>query len=262
MEIASPDPLYKPSIKVQKPQILKTPVEKKEKCPGILHPTIFAGHNVAVRLNDAAQKSIIEESLKRIGSNICSETNPIIDIVVSDKPIRIVPMPINYRSRGNRLAAAIKKQAETTNQPQVVLVQQIPWALKQTKSQEETTEVKDKEVFKGIVVADETHVKRPLFRQMTKMPTLYFADIPRGYFFTPFTQPPQDPVKLVQKYENYSKQKDEKQATPLGPADDGFCEICGCSFKDAKAHHESPEHQAKANDESLWKDFDSLECYL
>ena len=253
------DPLLKPIVRVSKPEIKHEIAEKKQNSLGILHPCIFKGMSTVVRLENAMLKKIIEESLRIVGSIILPETSPIVDIIVSDKPITIVTLPLNQRSRGNRMATAIRHTATPVSQPQVILLQQIPWAFQRHKKPEQTTPQKaDQQSFKGVVVADEAHVKRPLYRPMEKMPVIYDCEVPKGYTFTPFAQPPQDPTILLQKYQNYHKNKEKKQAALLGPADDGFCEICGCSFKNAEQHHNSPEHQAKANDNDLWADFDAF----
>ena len=260
-EKAVQDPLFKPIVKVTKPDIKKQIEEKKQVSLGILHPSIFKGMSIVVSVENAQQKLIIEHTLQIVGAVILPETSPMVDIIISDKPIRVVMPPQTYRSRGNRMAAAILQQQnqQKINQPHVVLIQQIPWAFQRIKKDKSVSHQKPDTPFKGVVVADKNHVKRPLFRPMENMPTLYCdCEVPRGYNFTPFTQPPQDPTILLQKYENYQKHKEEKQASLLGPADDGFCEICGCSYKNAEQHHNSPEHKAKANNEKLWADFDAL----
>ncbi|EAY04924.1 hypothetical protein TVAG_016960 [Trichomonas vaginalis G3] len=240
------------------------PVQKEPL--GILHPNMFTGLKILIRIQDTTVRSQVAACLSAIGAKICPENFPAVDAVVSDRPIRLIStqqMNIGM-SRGNLLAAQMARHMSSS--PQVILLSQIPWAnvqkpLTQASKIQETqhiVETQEATPFVGIVVADDKSCYKPLFKQMNKMPVIFDNSVPRGYYFTPFTQPPKDPSVLLAKFANYSKQKEECNAAQMGPSDNGFCELCGCSFKNAQAHRMSPEHVNNMQVEKKWAEFDAL----
>lgn len=250
--------------KIEITNVQESPAQHPKEVLGILHPNSFHGLKVNIRIQDIAVKQQVSSCLSTIGAVLCPDTFPAIDAVVSEKPIRLISPQLNSfgRSRGNLLAAQSTKMP--LKSPQVILLAQIPWALvsKQyidpVKGQAVVEIQESAEQFVGIVVADEKSAYKPFFKPTTKMPQLYACEVPRGYYFTPFTQPPKDPTQLLQKYANLSKQKIEGLCVQTGPSDDGYCELCNISFKNAEAHRCSAEHQRNAQNDKKWADFDAL----
>jgi hypothetical protein len=72
------------------------------------------------------------------------------------------------------------------------------------------------------------------------MPTLHFGWIPRNYAGSLFVQPPD--------FEAVPKTRDA--AVPPkptdGPDDNGYCELCSCTFQSAIGHRNSGEHLRRA----------------
>lgn len=233
---------------VKEPAPIRSP--KRGKAPGILHPFLFENKCVLVNIYDAQQRANVEQAMRALKAITFSELQPVVDIIITDG---IAPQPTmrQTNTRGSKMAAAAISNKESI----IVNVSQIPWALK-CHAVPEPEELKSKEALpNAIVVADSRCGYRPLYKQMTKIPELYFNVVPRGYFFTPFTQPPDNAEAIVQKYASYNGIPNK---IPDGPREDGFCELCGVSYHGALAHRETAEHVRRANSEQIWSTFDDF----
>jgi len=244
-----PNEIIKKRIEPINQQIL--PQRAKEEL-AILHPSTFCGLSVVVSLAQQGEQIAIEKALRQIGANILQEFQPLVDAIITDRKVKQNP-PTVSRSRGSKMTESIVTKMSS---PRIINPSQIPWIFDKVEPAKEAASSPQEEVVPSVVVTDLKSISRPLYKPISRMPQMHFAPVPKGYLFSPFSAPPQDPTQFMQKYESY---KDSQNQDKLdGPADNGFCELCGCSFHIAKSHRESSEHIRKASKKSLWNDFDEI----
>jgi hypothetical protein len=153
---------------------------------------------------------------------------------------------------GSGLLSALAKQPrENCLYPRIIQTQQIPWAL--------TRPVPKPKVIDGpvIVVADATGQSRPSFAVIRTLPKLFTDPVPKGYLVSPFVQPPAN-IEALMKNREVTKSKTTVMELPDGPPDDGYCELCNCTFEDANAHRAGAEHSRRSANPDTFAVLDDL----
>ena len=113
---------------------------------------------------------------------------------------------------------------------------------------------------KTMIVADSQSRYRPLIQLVMNVPELHFGDTPKGFTISPFERLPDDFRPAMEKIRFHLLPRPESMFQ-RGPSNNSYCEICGCSFKNAEEHHQSQEHKYHLTSH-IWDDFDDLSNYI
>ena len=111
-----------------------------------------------------------------------------------------------------------------------------------------------------MIVADTQSRYRPAVQYVKTFPELHYGDTPKGYTISPFVKLPEDFGPSMERV-RYLLQPKPDATYQKGPSNNSYCEICGCSFKNAEEHHTSPEHKIHVHSH-IWDDFDDLSLYI
>jgi hypothetical protein len=200
--------------------------------PPLLQPSLFAGLTVIVSLSNKDDQTIVTKALSVSGAKVTQSAQP--DLIVTDlkDPFLAAQFP------GKR-------------SPRIIQTQQIPWALARSWPKPPPVD------GPLIVVADTTGKSRPCFAVVYNMPTLNFDRVPKGYTISPFVPIPADFEKLV-KYRECAKQNKPQFELPDGPADNGYCELCNCSFDNGGIHRTGPDHRRNATNPDTFVALDDV----
>ena len=264
------------------PKVKISPILKKEKKEEVSYASaFFRGKSVFVKVQDVSLNKIVKIAMQKVGATILQDASLIADIVISEKPINIVP-PALGRSRGSALVKSFSLQAQT---PINVLISQIPWIytivskelqsenlnlpstttntmttpsgiVPKTKISNQIDVVPDK----TMIVADTLSRFRPQVQVLRNIPTLYFGDTPKGYTVSPFEPLPDDFGPSMERIKSHLIPKGEHEYQKE-PSNNAYCELCCCYFKNAAEHHNSAEHKYHMYTH-IWDDFDEISTII
>lgn len=205
----------------------------------MISPTFFRGLSIYVNMEDQQKKDIVKKTLQITGSSVIEDPTAKADLIVTDKPVSLPPTTSAPRSRGQKLVAAC------AHQPQFIRTEQIPWAF-MTERMAPPPAPQDRS--KLLVVADALGVQRPKFKLINNNIALHFEE--NKTCGCPFDAPSHSEKK--------KKDTDTVFKLPEGPPDDGYCQICKLTYKNAAEHKKSQTHIEKVSDTSLFASFDQL----
>lgn len=195
----------------------------------MISPTFFQGLSIYVNMDDPRKKAVVKKTLEITGSSIIEDPAVKADLIVTDKPIT-VPTP---RSHGAKLAACIRPT-------RLIRTEQIPWAFMTQRMPPPVPEDRSK----LLVIADSAGIQRPKFQFINNPIILHLGGgRTSGCPFDAGTS---------------TSEKKAKESIPDGPPDNGYCQICKMTYKNAKEHQQSHSHVDRVSDASLYKDFDLL----
>ena len=97
------------------------PTKKKENAT--VPSSFFRGTSVFIHIQDETIEKVMKEVLPKIGATILQDYSLMVDCVISDKQINLLP-PTNQKSRGSALLKSANIEPKT---PRLVLINQIPW---------------------------------------------------------------------------------------------------------------------------------------
>ncbi|OHT15271.1 hypothetical protein TRFO_42615 [Tritrichomonas foetus] len=172
--------------------------------PGlVINPLLFNDLSIFISLSNITMTEIIQYSLLQKCSPKLVISPYFADIVISDKPIVLPPIP---SSRGKKTLKNSSRNNFKTKQPRVILLDQIPWIydpIIETKARTamQLREIPEKKVD-SIVVSDIRHQYRPNVKKL-QFPELFFPPKKlKGYTLSPFNPVPHNFGKQQQNASN------------------------------------------------------------
>ena len=187
----------------------------------------FDGVSVFLRIKDNYLYNKIKIALEDSGAIIMSEIPYMADYIISESPISI-PVFKPSRSRGSRLVALASGTTEQSypQNPKIILLKQIPWALLYKKEQKtikklnsipEKISIEPKETMPDfdpnlIVVAN--GIDAPIFKKIDKFPQLFLDPSPKGYQSTPFEPIRKDAEEVAKAQQNFVPKPKEQPEPP------------------------------------------------
>ena len=126
------------------------------------------------------------------------------------------------------------------------------------KSQHSTVQVS---LLYATILVDKRKMYRPIFEESPdQFPALHFASF-HGDTHCPFERPPQNIENFLISQQKICESKRNQLLNPKLPSAGAmgmnFCELCRVKFKDAKLHHESELHRARARS-NIWEKVDQF----
>ena len=218
---------------------------EREKTDTIISKSFFRDKTVYINLTDTKIIERIQNSLTQLNVKIIRDML-LAEIIISPTPVKL-NLPNPNSSRG---ALLLKNASIIHELPKLVLLKQIPWAVREYEPE------KFINVNELTIVADLFSRYRPNFQRNSHNPKIHLGYVPKGYTITPFEQIPTAIEPTMKRIQSHLKPRDEADYVK-GPQDGDYCEICGCSFQNAEQHHNSPEHIYNSTDH-VWEDFDCL----
>ena len=207
----------------------------------VVDSNFFNGLSIYVDLPQDDEREMVEANLKNVGAKITkNQINT--DFIISDK----VSKP---KTQGKRLLSTVGLPNK------VITMSQIPWVAPENNAP----------LKKYVVVSSPN--SRPLFRDVTKYPTLTICKLPGNCFISPFSNSLPDFVKnnqINQDFESFYKQNNHVNNNNNEQNNQNikikkYCPFCKEHFVVSDEEHRNGlKHQSKIKDPSTFKMLDLL----
>lgn len=203
----------------------------------VINSNFFNGLSIYVDLPQNNEREIVETNLKNVGAKI-TKNQMNTDFIISDK----ISKP---KTQGKRLLSTVGLSDK------VITISQIPWVSPENQVP-----------LKNYVVVSSPN-SRPLFKDVTKYPTLTICKLPGNCFISPFSNNLLDFVnnnQLNQNFENfYKKSNNNNGKNNKDVMIKRYCPFCKEHFVISDEDHRNGlKHQNKIHQASTFKIFDLL----
>lgn len=226
-------PILEDDHLIKKSALKQPTIEDNSWNSPILHPQFFSGLNVVVSIENTRKKGLVESMLTVTGAQIVQEYQKEPEVIITG----------TLKKDDNKFTAILDLvKGKQQNKPKIVLPQQIPWALVKTQKLSDVDSIS----CPKIVLADLKNYSRPNFMIVKEYPKIcFFATPSKDYILSPFVKMSSNYNPKLLFLSNCVNNRTNKCPLYDGPPNNGYCEICGVFFQNAKEHRSSPLHISK-----------------